>query len=87
MSFDLRLPIGIMFSLFGAMLTIFGFATRGSEIYQHSLGVNVNLRWGLVLLLFGVFMLFLAMKGRKSSGNNQPPPAGKPGDKPPTPPC
>jgi hypothetical protein len=68
MNFDLRLPIGIMFSVFGAMLTIFGLSTRGSEIYSHSLGVNINLRWGAVLLVFGVFMLFLARKGIKKSG-------------------
>ncbi|HWC61463.1 MAG TPA: hypothetical protein VHC44_17355 [Verrucomicrobiae bacterium] len=69
MNFDLRLPIGIMFSTFGAMLTIFGLATSGSDIYKdHSLGININLYWGLVLLVFGVFMLFLALKGGKKSG-------------------
>lgn len=66
MNFDLRLPIGIMFSLFGAMIAIYGVATKGSAIYQaHSLGININLIWGIVLLVFGVFMLFLALKGRK----------------------
>ena len=71
MNFDLRFPIGIMFSVFGAILTIFGFATNGSDIYKdHSLGVNINLGWGIVLLVFGVFMLLLALKGKKSG----PPP-------------
>jgi hypothetical protein len=69
MTFDLRLPIGIMFSLFGVILVIFGLATGGNEMYQaHSLGININLIWGLVLLIFGVFMLFLALKGGKKSG-------------------
>ena len=68
MNFDLRLPIGIMFSLFGAILTIFG-AVSNKEIYeQHSLGININLIWGIVLLVFGLFMLFLALKGGKKSG-------------------
>jgi hypothetical protein len=71
MNFDLRLPIGIMFSLFGAIISIFGLATRGSDIYKtHSLGINVNLGWGIVLLVFGLFMLFLALRGR----NKTPPP-------------
>jgi len=69
MNFDLRLPIGIMFSLFGVILVVFGLATGGSEMYQaHSLGININLAWGLVLLVFGAFMLFLALKGGKKTG-------------------
>ena len=67
MNFDLRLPIGIMFSTFGAILTIFG-AVSDKAIYEHSLGININLYWGIVLLVFGGFMLFLALKGGKKSG-------------------
>jgi len=67
MSFDLRLPIGIMFSLFGVLLVIFG-AVSDKAIYEtHSLGININLIWGFVLLVFGVFMLFMAMRGGKAS--------------------
>ena len=76
MNFDLRLPIGIMFSVFGLMLTIFGLTTRDSDIYkEHSLGMNINLGWGLVLLAFGIFMLFLALRGGKKS---PPPPTTSP---------
>ena len=72
MNFDLRFPIGIMFTLFGAMLVIFGFATKGNEMYAvHSLGKNINLSWGIILLIFGVAMLFLAIRGKKSG----PPPS------------
>jgi hypothetical protein len=64
MNFDLRLPIGIMFSLFGAMLVIFG-AFSNREIYEtHSLGININLLWGAVLLVFGAAMLFLTWRAR-----------------------
>lgn len=70
MNFDLRLPIGIMFSVFGLMLTIFGLVSDKS-IYEHSLGININLIWGIVLLVFGLFMLFLALRGGKKPG---PPP-------------
>lgn len=74
MNFDLRFPIGIMFSVFGAMLTVYGFMTSGSDMYQHSLGININLGWGIVLLAFGLFMLFLALRGGKKS----PPPSQPP---------
>jgi hypothetical protein len=70
MNFDLRLPIGIMFSIFGLILTIFG-AVSDKAIYERSLGININLGWGLVLLVFGVFMLFLALKGGRKSGPPQ----------------
>lgn len=68
MNFDLRLPIGIMFSIFGAILTISGAVYSDKANYERSLGINVNLYWGLVLLVFGLFMLFLALKGGKKSG-------------------
>jgi hypothetical protein len=64
MNLDLRLPMGLMFSIFGAMLSVYGF-TSGPAIYQRSLGINVNLWWGLVLLGFGLLMLFFAMRARR----------------------
>ena len=66
MNFDLRLPIGVLFTVFGVILTSYGIATRGSEIYQKSLGKNINIEWGIVLLVFGLFMLLLTKLGKKS---------------------
>ena len=63
MQLDLRLPMGLMFSAFGALLTTFGLVSD-EALYQRSLGINVNLWWGLVLLAFGLAMLALARKGR-----------------------
>jgi hypothetical protein len=63
MGLDIRTPIGLMFSIFGLLLTGYGLVTRGSDIYQRSLGYNINLEWGLVLLAFGVVMLWLGRKG------------------------
>jgi hypothetical protein len=60
MNFDLRFPIGIIFSLFGLILTGFGVVSEQSIYDVHSLGININLVWGVVLLLFGIFMLALA---------------------------
>ena len=65
MNFDLRFPIGIMFSVFGLMLTIFGVLSDKTIYDTHSLGININLGWGLVLLLFGGFMLALAWSASK----------------------
>ena len=61
MNFDLRLPIGLMFTLFGAILAIFG-VVSDAKIYEKSLGININLIWGSVMLLFGLAMLFLALR-------------------------
>jgi hypothetical protein len=56
MGLDIRVPIGLMFSVFGLLLTSFG-AFSNRAIYRASLGINVNVIWGLVLLVFGVVML------------------------------
>jgi hypothetical protein len=67
MGFDIRLPIGMMFSVFGVLVAGYGAATRGSEMYtRHSLGINVNLWWGIVMLMFGAGMLLLARRGSSS---------------------
>jgi hypothetical protein len=62
---DVRLPIGLMFSLFGALLAIFGLASDPAIYEERSLGINVNLGWGVVLLLFGVTMLGFALRARR----------------------
>ena len=64
MNLDLRLPIGLMFALLGALLSVFGFLSD-KAIYARSLGINVNLWWGLVLTAFGVIMLVLALRARR----------------------
>lgn len=64
MNLDLRLPIGLMFSIFGVMLTAYGLLSDAA-IYERSLGINVNLWWGLVLLAFGLVMLGFALRARK----------------------
>ena len=65
---DLRWPIGLMFSLIGALLVIFGAATNSdTEMYAHSLGININVKWGIVLLVFGVLMVLGAVMGKKEN--------------------
>ena len=67
MNFDIRLPIGLLFGVLGLILTGFGLFT-GAEatIYARSLGHNINLQWGLVMVLFAAIMLVLAWRGRKN---------------------
>lgn len=65
MSLDLRIPMGLMFTLVGMILTAFGLATRGSAIYARSMGIDANFWWGLVLLAFGLTMLLLGLRGQK----------------------
>lgn len=57
---DIRLPIGLMFAIVGLILVVFGAMTNGDKMYaEHSLGINVNLWWGMVLAGFGFLMLAL----------------------------
>jgi hypothetical protein len=68
MGFDIRLPIGMMFSVFGVLVAGYGAATLGDEMYtRHSLGIDVNLWWGIAMLLFGAGMLLLARRGANAA--------------------
>jgi hypothetical protein len=65
MSLDLRIPMGLMFTMVGAILTAFGLATRDrADLYARSLGIDANLWWGVVLLVFGIVMLTLGRRGQ-----------------------
>ena len=60
MGLDIRIPIGLMFSIFGVIITIFGLFTNSSvDMYKKSLGINMNLWMGIGMLAFGLFMLLL----------------------------
>jgi len=72
MGLDIRWPIGLMFTLIGALLVIMGLA---SPSMSRSLDYNVNLIWGLFLVVFGLIMTFFAYRGGKKDKNNQPPPS------------
>lgn len=61
MDLDLRLPIGLMFTVLGAVVAVFGLA-GSPEVYQRSLGININLTWGSVMLVFGLVMLWLGRR-------------------------
>jgi hypothetical protein len=66
MGLDIKIPIGLMFSIFGLILTILGLITAGdTAMYEQSLGYNINLLSGVVMLVFGGFMLFTSSLFKK----------------------
>ena len=63
MFYDPRISIGMLFTLIGTILTAFGLSTRSSaDVYAKSLGIDANLWWGLVLLMFGIVSLTLGRR-------------------------
>jgi len=73
MQLDIRLPMGLLFLLLGAVLVAFGFFADPVIYAKHSLGHNVNLIWGAVFAAFGAFMLWLAGRAaRRAVTENQP---------------
>jgi hypothetical protein len=60
MGLDIKIPIGLMFSIFGAILGIYGLATQGNDMYDISLHTNVNLWSGIAMLVFGIGMLLFS---------------------------
>jgi hypothetical protein len=75
MSLDLRIPLGLMFLIVGVMLSVYGLATRGSDIYLRSAGMNINLIWGIVMFVFG-FAMFLLGRYTDNHPKGQPPVEG-----------
>ena len=66
MGVDIKLPIGLMFSILGVLITLFGLFTRSNtEMYRPSFGININLWIGIFMLIFGLVMLYLALRKKK----------------------
>lgn len=63
---DIRLPIGALFTILGAILFFFGLFTGGSAIYAISLGANVNLWTGIGMIIFGCWFLYMSLRPAKS---------------------
>jgi membrane-bound ClpP family serine protease len=64
--FDIRLPIGGLFLLLGAILTVYGVATKSDpQLYARSENITINLWWGIVMLVFGALMLFYGRRARQ----------------------
>ena len=68
MGLDIRWPIGLMFTLIGAILVVYGLVGTTPEMLARSLEININAVWGIVLLIFGVLMLVSA---KVAAGKNK----------------
>ena len=64
MGLDIRLPIGIIFSLYGAVLIVYGLLADPA-IFVNSLGVKIDTWWGLAMLVFGLVMAILAFRASR----------------------
>jgi hypothetical protein len=67
---DLKLPIGWLLSAYGVLLGIYGLVTK-KEMYAKSLGFNLNLVWGILMLAIGGAFLLTALL--KKGKNGTPP--------------
>ena len=72
MGLDIRLPIGGLFTVLGLLLAGYGWVSS-KVLYERSLGINVNLEWGVVMLVFGVIMVVLGRRGSKNADIPAPP--------------
>ena len=52
---DIRMPIGLMFLVVGALLAAYGL-TQSPADYARALHTNVDLYWGVAMAIFGVVM-------------------------------
>jgi hypothetical protein len=67
---DIRIPLGLIFLLIGGLMSVYGFITRHStDIYAKSMGINLNLTWGLLMFVFGATMYLV---GRRQKWQDDP---------------
>jgi hypothetical protein len=66
---DIRWPIGLLFVALGVLLAVYGGLSSARTTYRPGLGAehvfNLDLWWGVVMLLFGLIMVFGAARMRK----------------------
>jgi len=63
MGIDLRIPVGLMFTVLGLLFTGYGAVTLGQPGTSPT-GLPIVLIWGAVMLVFGVVMLYLGRPRR-----------------------
>jgi hypothetical protein len=69
MGLDIRIPLGLIFLIIGAIMAVFGFFTHGDALYERSLGIDLNLLWGVVMFVFGAIMFYI---GRRQKWHDDP---------------
>jgi len=82
MGLDIRLPIGVILTIYGLVLVIFGVVAHPAipvadrAIVENAVHLNIDLWWGAAMLLFGLFMGALALRASRRNrqsaiGNRQ----------------
>ena len=69
MGLDIRIPLGLIFLIIGGIMSLYGALTHGSPLYAKSLGIDLNLTWGLLMTVFGLAMFLL---GRRKKWQDDP---------------
>jgi hypothetical protein len=70
MGLDIRIPLGLIFLIIGGIMAAFGLVTHGdAALYERSLGVDLNLTWGLIMFVFGAIMFYV---GRRQKWQDDP---------------
>jgi hypothetical protein len=64
--FDLRLPLGWLFVILGVLLEIAGLRPVPTS-EGISPGININLIWGAVMIVFGLLCLWLTHRHKRKS--------------------
>jgi hypothetical protein len=68
---DIRAPIGGLFIMLGGMLACYGlFASKSRASSDLPSAGNVNLWWGLVMLVFGIVLLLIARRAMSPRSPN-----------------
>jgi hypothetical protein len=66
---DLRVPIGGLFVALGVLLAGYGlFTADDTARYVKSGGININLWWGVAMLVTGALFLLFARRGAARAG-------------------
>jgi hypothetical protein len=66
MNLDVRKPVAFLFFVLGSLLAVFGALSPGTRA-EVTPGFNVNLIWGLVLIIFGGVLTVFTLGKRKKS--------------------
>lgn len=73
-NFDIRYPIGGLFLVLGALLALYGLLVLRATT---QLGSDIDLWWGVVMLVFGALLLALAraanLRHARANSHTQPP--------------
>jgi len=71
MGLDIRFPIGIILTIYGLVLAIYGVVANPASpvsdpaIAENVVRLNIDMWWGVAMLVFGLFMSALAFRASR----------------------